>query len=312
MKFIKVLLSLAITAAVLAASVICVGAVGFDVEEMYNSVFVVYSGNSVGSGFAIGEDCIITNAHVVEDNKNSISIETYSGDSYKAKLIGIDEEQDIAVLWVDGVSFPAIPVGKTADVGIGDDVYAIGAPKSMAYTLTKGVVSAKDRPVGRYNYTQTDAAVNEGNSGGPLLTDSGEVIGVNTLKLSDTEGIGFAIPIESICEYLLSLDIELDERGNVKGKLDYSDGNSDEGGNKGGEVSRAPSGTEDNESGKDRQESGKSSLSNSKTTVVTVVMCVSLVLNVVLFVLYMNERNRNIKRQYDPRERTDFEIDILE
>ena len=91
----------------------------------------------------------------------------------------------------------------------GDDIYAIGAPKGMAYTLTKGGVSAKERMIGNKSYIQIDAAINEGNSGGPLLNDAGQVLGMNTLKMSDSEGIGLAIPVNRICEYLKSLGIEL-------------------------------------------------------------------------------------------------------
>ncbi len=95
----------------------------------------------------------------------------------------------------------------------GDDIYAIGAPKGMAYTLTKGSVSAKERMIGKDPCIQIDAPINQGNSGDPLLNDAGEVLGMNTMKMSDSEGIGLAIPISRICDYLSSIGIALSNSG---------------------------------------------------------------------------------------------------
>ena len=101
---------------------------------------------------------------------------------------------------------------------VGSDVYAIGAPESLAYTLTRGVLSAKDRKVGGRAYLQFDAAINSGNSGGPLLNDAGQVIGVITLKIDNAEGIGMAIPMSSVRDYLRFNGIEVDAVGNVVGR----------------------------------------------------------------------------------------------
>lgn len=194
-------------------------AIGFDAEEIYNSVFVVYSDDSLGSGFAIGKNCIITNAHVISSS-NRVEIGTYSGDTYRAFVISMDRISDIAVLGVTGGSFTPIQIANLDEISAGDDVYAIGAPNSMAYTLTKGVVSSKNRIIRKQRYIQTDAAVNPGNSGGPLLNESGEVIGVNSYKISNSEGIGLAIPIDYVVAYLKKSNIQLDERGNLPGVIE--------------------------------------------------------------------------------------------
>ena len=183
MKPIRVLLSLMIVVAALFASTLSANAIGFEAEKAYESVFVIYSGNALGSGFAIGENCIVTNAHVVEDARN-ITVVTYGGSEHKASVLGINKHEDIAVLIVAGAEFPYLDIADLTAMKTGDDIYAVGAPKGMAYTLTKGGISAKERMIADQYYIQIDAAINEGNSGGPLLSDSGQVLGMNTLKMS--------------------------------------------------------------------------------------------------------------------------------
>ena len=103
-------------------------------EEVYESIFVIQSGNSLGSGFAMGANCVVTNAHVI-DNKNKVTIRTYSGDQLPATVVGMDQNLDIAVLRVENVTFRPLQIADLETQRIGDDVYAIGAPKSMAYLL---------------------------------------------------------------------------------------------------------------------------------------------------------------------------------
>lgn len=301
MKPIRVLLSLIIVVAVLFASTLSVGAIGFEAEQAYESVFVIYSGNSLGSGFAIGENCIVTNAHVI-DNPRSITVETYGGTKHKASVLGMNEQLDIAVLIVKNAQFPYLDIADLSTMKTGDDIYAIGAPHGMAYTLTKGGISAKERTVGNQTYIQIDAAINEGNSGGPLLNDAGQVLGMNTLKMSDSEGIGLAIPVGRICDYLKSLGIELNTNGNVVDSVtipeetkpsDTQPGDNNE--------SKEPSDDQDNE---------------QRTPVINyiavVIAALSLAANVILTVLLINEKKKSTVVPYDPSERTDFDIDILE
>ena len=298
MKLQKVLLSLICVVAVLLALPLSASAIGFTAEEKYNSVFVVTSGNALGSGFAVGENCIVTNAHVL-DNPNNIVLTTYAGETHTAYLVGYDQDKDIAVLGVKDAKFTPLTVADYKSLNTGDDVYAIGAPKSMAYTLTKGVISAKEREIGKYKYIQTDAAINEGNSGGPLLNDEGNVIGINTLKMSDSEGIGLAIPMTVVSDFLKSLNIELDENGNVSETI----------------VQEITNEGKDNPSEKDK-DNDKNKNNVVKTplivTILLIALCVSVAGNIVLIILLVFQRRKNLNLKYDPRERTDFDIDILE
>lgn len=301
MKPIRVLLSLIIVVAVLFASTLSVGAIGFEAETAYESVFVIYSGNSLGSGFAVGENCIVTNAHVI-DNPRNITVETYGGTKYKASVLGRNEQQDIAVLIVQDAQFPYLDMADLSTMKTGDDIYAIGAPHGMAYTLTKGGISAKERMVGNQSYIQIDAPINQGNSGGPLLNDAGQVLGMNTLKMSDSEGIGLAIPISRVCEYLKSLGIELNTNGNVVDSVKIPE-------------ETKPSETEPGDDDKSEEPSDDRNAQRRTPAIAyiaVVIAALSLAANVVLTVLLLNEKKRSGISQYDPSERTDFDIDILE
>lgn len=301
MKPIRVLLSLIIVVAVLFASTLSVGAIGFEAETAYESVFVIYSGNSLGSGFAVGENCIVTNAHVI-GNPHSITVETYGGTKHKASVLGMNEQLDIAVLIVKDAQFPYLDIADLSTMKTGDDIYAIGAPHGMAYTLTKGGISAKERTVGNQTYIQIDAAINEGNSGGPLLNDAGQVLGMNTLKMSDSEGIGLAIPVSRICDYLKSLGIELNTNGNVVDSVTIPE-------------ETKPSDTQpggNNESKEPSDDQDDVQRTPAITYIAVVVAALSLAANVILTVLLINEKKKSTVVPYDPSERTDFDIDILE
>lgn len=298
MRTIKVLVSLLVLAAVLFASVLPANAIGFDAEEVYKSVFVVYSGNSLGSGFAIGENCIVTNAHVIE-NVHSITLTSYEGDKYTASLLGIDEDKDIAVLIIKDASFPYLKMANLSTVKIGDDIYAIGAPKGMAYTLTKGTVSAKERIVENESFIQIDAAINEGNSGGPLLNDAGEVLGMNTMKMTDSEGIGLAIPADRIASTLKELGVEMDTNGNVNSTMNTPNTTT---------PIEVPS---DTDKSKDTEQQEKNSLP-TVTYAAIVIAAVSLLGNIILVILLIYQKRKNLSIKYNPKERTDFDIDILE
>ena len=294
--FKRIIVIICVVAVALASSVPAY-AIGFDAEQIYGSVFVIYSGRSLGSGFAVGENCIITNAHVLEDDAD-IKIATYDGQYYDAFTIAVDKSRDIAILGVTGGSFTPLHVANASAVKIGDDVYAIGAPNSMAYTLTKGVISAKDRRVGRYTYLQTDAAINTGNSGGPLLNDLGEVVGVNSYKMSDSEGIGLAIPIDTVVELLENEGVPLDEYGSVIGAVvqlfDIEDG-----------VEQEQDSAHGNDQTGSKQRDGM-------VTVLIIGLVLSLLLNIVLVIALVYRKQKNIYIPADPSERTDFDIDILE
>jgi serine protease Do len=156
----------------------------------------------VGSGFIVDPaGVIITNYHVVE-NMTSIMVKLQSGEALRGRIVGFDEETDIAVIKVNSSrQLPALKLGNSDDVQVGDWVLAIGSPFGLEQTVTAGIISTKERqtdPSASFRrFLQTDAAINRGNSGGPLVNMRGEVIGVNSqiaTSTGDYNGIGFALP----------------------------------------------------------------------------------------------------------------------
>lgn len=162
-------------------------------------------GMSAGSGVIISPDgYIVTNNHVVED-ASKITVTTFSGKEYDAKIIGTDPKTDLAVIKIDGEGLPYIPWSSDETLKVGDLVLAVGSPFGLKSSVTMGIISALGRGnVGITEYEdfiQTDAPINPGNSGGPLINMKGEIIGINTAIFSRTggsEGIGFAIPVDIV------------------------------------------------------------------------------------------------------------------
>ena len=157
-----------------------------------------------GSGFIIDRGGIVlTNAHVV-NGADKVMVTLKDGRTFQAKVRGVDEVTDLAVVHIEGASgdLPVAPLGDSNSVQVGDWAIAVGNPLGLDNTVTLGIVSTLKRssaqvgiPDKRLEFIQTDAAINPGNSGGPLLNDQGEVIGINTAIRADAMGIGFAIPI---------------------------------------------------------------------------------------------------------------------
>jgi len=157
---------------------------------------------ALGSGLIIDpQGVVLTNAHVIE-GASKIVVTTRDGRELEADVLGADSDADLAVLKVQAKNLPAIPLGRSADLLMGETVVAIGNPFGLSHTVTTGVLSARGRAVpsenGEARYTdflQTDATINPGNSGGPLVNLAGQVIGINTAIIQGT-GIGFAIPAD--------------------------------------------------------------------------------------------------------------------
>ena len=175
------------------------------------------TGVASGSGFIMSEDgYVVTNFHVVE-GASSVNVVLYDGKSLPAQLVGYDSTNDIALLKVEANGLSPVVLGSSDDLIVGDQVVAIGNPLGeLTSTLTVGYVSAKERTVSTdgtvMNMIQTDAAINSGNSGGPLFNMKGEVVGITTAKYSGSsssgasiEGIGFAIPMDDVLEELQEL-----------------------------------------------------------------------------------------------------------
>jgi putative serine protease PepD len=176
-----------------------------------------------GSGFVYDtEGHVVTNQHVV-DGAESVSVKFWNGKTYDARVVGTDPSTDLAVLEVDAPASELFPLalGDSTKLAVGDSVVAIGSPFGLEQTVTTGIVSALHRQMTSPNgfaiddSIQTDAAINHGNSGGPLLNAQGKVIGVNTQIRSDSggnDGVGFAIPSSTI----RSIVSQLVDSGNVE------------------------------------------------------------------------------------------------
>lgn len=170
-------------------------------------------GVGLGSGFFIHPSgYLLTNEHVIR-NATEINVMTSNGNDYAAELIAVDPVYDLALLRVhspNAVRFRFIPMGDSEQVLAGDQVIAVGNPLGFGHTVTAGIISHTGRslfeqkdPAGRYvRYIQTDAAVNPGSSGGPLITLSGAWVGLNTAQIADTQGIGFAVPSTQVQEFI--------------------------------------------------------------------------------------------------------------
>ena len=168
-----------------------------------------------GSGIIISNDgYIITNSHVIED-ASAIDVVLNTGEKYKAEVLGKDSKTDLAVVKINAKNLHSAVLGKSADLKVGELAVAIGNPLGLEFqgSVTAGVISALNRTIevdGRqYTLIQTDAAINPGNSGGPLVNKYGQVVGINTVKISSStaEGMGFAIPVDvavPIIEELIS------------------------------------------------------------------------------------------------------------
>ncbi len=194
--------------------------VGIEVEYTVNSIFSrnPTTTTASGSGVIISEDgYILTNNHIINSSSssssfyyeieeaNKVTVTLYNDDTeYEAKIIGTDEQTDLAVIKIDKTGLTAAELGDSDAVQVGEFSMAIGNPLGLKSSVTAGIISAVDREVtdsdgNNYVAIQTDAAINSGNSGGALVNSKGQVIGINTLKIAGTgiEGVGFAIPINS-------------------------------------------------------------------------------------------------------------------
>ena len=166
-----------------------------------------------GSGVIISKDgYIVTNNHVI-DNADIISVKLNDGREFKGRIIGADPSTDLALVKIEGEDLPTIPVGDSDQLKIGEWVLAVGNPFNMTSTVTAGIVSAKARSLGVYNqgvesFIQTDAAINQGNSGGALVNARGELVGINSVLYSPTgsySGCGFAIPTSIMTKVIADL-----------------------------------------------------------------------------------------------------------
>jgi len=206
----------------------CEQVVGIKTEVTYKNFFGQTSSTAVsGSGFILSEDgYIITNYHVIEYADQygyDVNVMMYDGTTYTASIVGTEADNDIAVLQIDATELNAVTLGNSDLIQVGDDVQPVGNPLGeLDFTMTFGRITALDRKITTddhappINMFQMDAAVNNGNSGGPVYNSKGEVIGVVTAKYSEVgiEGLGFAIPINDA----VRIATDLITNGYVTGK----------------------------------------------------------------------------------------------
>ena len=255
-------------------------AVDFDTETLYQSVFTVKTSTALGSGFAIDNTHIITNAHVVQ-NEKAVLVLTYQEERLYAEVEKSDQQQDLAVLRLKDTTVPPLESASLNTVQNGDDIFTVGTPKSMAYTLTKGIVSNRERTMHGMTFIQIDAAVNEGNSGGPLLNAQGQVIGVNTLKIIDSEGIALAIPIDRVITFMQ-------------------------------EETPAPS---DESAPSDAPSENASDAPRAHIPLIAVLSAAVILLlfsNIGFIIYIVFQKNRTTIKPKQPEDRLDFEIELLE
>lgn len=182
--------------------------VGIAVEKRYGNKWTQKLGNnwSVGSGFIVDSTgYIVTNNHVIGNTDSEVYVTLYGGDTVKGRTVWANSDLDIAIVKIEVAGLPYMKLGDSMNITIGEEVYAIGNPLGFEFqrTVTSGIVSGTNRSIvvnGAYmeDLIQTDASINSGNSGGPLINKKGEVLGINTIKVESAEGIGFAIPVNQI------------------------------------------------------------------------------------------------------------------
>lgn len=181
-------------------------------EQLYRSGRRVVVMEGLGTGFIYDRaGFVLTNNHVIEGS-TTVQVKFADGAQVAAKLVGADKHTDVAVLKVElPANTTALGLGDSDAIDVGDWVVAIGNPFGLSHTVSAGILSAKGRtrqdvqgldPSGYFNFLQTDAAINQGNSGGPLLNLKGEVVGINTAIRANANNIGFAIPINMVKQLL--------------------------------------------------------------------------------------------------------------
>ncbi len=175
-------------------------------EQLKNAVYKINTASGSGTGFYLNAPNIfVTNYHVVEGNKN-VAIENQTQDRFIAKVIYVNPDADIAFLKSENhTPDSTIPFDSVQEVRSRDKVFVLGFPFGMPYTITEGIVSNEKQLLDGKNFIQTDAAVNPGNSGGPVVNAEGLLVGVTTAKFTEADNVGFAIPAKIVREELDTL-----------------------------------------------------------------------------------------------------------
>lgn len=164
-------------------------------ENIKKSVFKIITASGTGTGFVVaGKNHLITNYHVVAGAK-TVAVEDYKKDRFVADVVMVNPEVDLAFLHIEGFENKETTITLDENVGISNTqkTFIHGYPFGMPYTITEGIISSTSQPMGPRHYIQTDAAVNPGNSGGPMLNEAGNIVGVTTSKFTEADNVGFGI-----------------------------------------------------------------------------------------------------------------------
>lgn len=198
-----------------AAALVSPSVVGVVTTKLEKSLFNQNETQGVGSGVILSEKgYILTNNHVADMNASSITVMTHDGNEHKAKAIWADLSLDLSVIKIEAEDLKSVKMGDSKSLTVGEPAIAIGNPLGLTFqrSVTAGIISAVNRTleiekgVFMEDLIQTDASINPGNSGGPLVNIKGEVIGINTAKVSTAEGIGFSVPINIIKPVIESIE----------------------------------------------------------------------------------------------------------
>lgn len=180
------------------------------IERVDPAVVTVRAGSQGGAGFVVNDDGdIVTNAHVIGKAKKA-DVKLVDGRIEEGAVVATDERRDLALLRVRGELDHWVELGPSADLKLGEEVAAMGAPLGLEHSVTKGVISSRARRIGGNQFLQIDAALNPGNSGGPVINKRGAVIGVSTIMAKGAENVGFAIPSEVLVAFLDEHGVEYD------------------------------------------------------------------------------------------------------
>ena len=172
------------------------------IDDVLESVVSVRTNKGSGSGVFVTSDLIITNRHVLEE-ASSVYVVDYNGNWSNAKIIATAENVDLAALRIiSEKEYSYLRMADQSDTKVGEKIIAVGNPLGLSFTVTEGIISSLNRVVDGQIYLQTDVPINPGNSGGPLINSEKKVVGINTFKLTNSEGLGFAVPSNVVQEFI--------------------------------------------------------------------------------------------------------------
>lgn len=173
-------------------------------QQVSQVIFKINTANGSGSAFYLKQyDVFVTNYHVVQ-GAQTLSIENKTQDRFVGNVVMVDVNEDIAIVKAEGdfSALPEVNFSALADLLVRDEVFVLGYPYGMPYTETQGIISSPKQLMNGKYYIQTDAPVNPGNSGGPLVNKNGQIIGITTSKFSDADNMGFAVPVDNLKEII--------------------------------------------------------------------------------------------------------------